>query len=104
MTYRTLFLIRARYEGVVVDSRVSYVTDEVTEALRAEEIAAKLTGDQPDIEGLMKKFPKAAEAAGAYGRMQLRMRMNSDMYGPFNIISDHEPTDEELVAWWKEKK
>jgi thiamine biosynthesis protein ThiC len=105
---RTIFTVRDVRSRVSVDSRFTYdKAEEVVQAVVAEKVAARLTNSAADFSEAMQKWPDSARACRYYATWALRMRLNNDIFGTFNVISEHEPSDDELIAWYttqQEKK
>lgn len=105
--YRTIFTVRATYEAVRVDASIQYpVLDPgwektVNEAIHCELVAARLENRTHSDQFFQVRYPDAWRAAGLLQSLKLRLRFNNDIYGPFNVLTDTKPTDEELIAWFK---
>ena len=105
--HRTLFLIRATYEnGVQVDSRIAASEDPraIKEAIVVAETVAKLEGRPVTLteqHEVMDRFSESRELVRAHHGMQLRARFNTNIHGPYLLITKSPVADEVLVDWWK---
>jgi hypothetical protein len=98
MKKRTFFLV-SKSPALGVSEK--FTCDDVRESLVVEQVDARLTGTDMSIDTLVERFPEAVRAAHYWSVMKSRQKADATLAGPFICITDAEPSDEDLLAWYR---
>lgn len=77
-----------------------HTCDDIRDELAFEKADARMAGGKFSFTDLLTKFPQAAQAGGVYATMMQAVARSSYLRGPYIISTEHEPSNEELVAWF----
>jgi hypothetical protein len=102
MQKRTFFMFSVKDGKTKLVER--YTCDDVREALLVEQVDARLTGKPVSIDTLTEQFPDAVRGAHYWSVMKTQAKTDDTLKGPYMLCSDLEPTEAELLAWFKENK
>ncbi len=79
-----------------------YTGEDLSQALRVERVDARLSGRPLDYTLIADNLEGALEAASAFVSMRQAVRLTSGaIAGPFIVLSEHVPTDEQLITHWR---
>lgn len=87
------------YYGFTVAARFTF--EDVQERLIVERVSARLDGAPLCLRSLTAAFPEALTAALLWAAMKLSVKRVSVLRGPYILLTEVEPTDEQLVHWFR---
>jgi hypothetical protein len=99
MQQRTFFLVSVAPDApFAVKER--FTCPDIRQQLVVEQVDARLTGQPLTIDNLVTAYPEAVRATHYWGAMKTQAHADNSLRGPFILVSEGEPTDDDLLRWY----